>query len=715
MFGYENIQLSMAHSAVYLVIAILLIVLYSFYVYRFTIPQIEPLKKTLLVTLRVLALLVLCLILFEPILNLSKKLTLEPSNLVFIDNSRSIQIDDGTDRTSNVKKVLNDFSAYYSESNLSFNSFGNSVKDVSVDSLEEMKFSDGSTNLQEIFNYVKQSDRNIASVTLITDGVITSGSNPYYDAINLGIPVFTIGIGDTTQRKDVELKKVLHNDFLYAETPTIIIATISNKGFAGESVTATLYEDNKFISQQTVILSSAGIQNVSFDYKAQTSGEKKLSIVISSLKDEFTIANNKQVFYVNVLSNKIKVMLLASSPNADLTFIKNSLKRDESIEVNSIVQLSRDKFQDKLNYQSLDSADVLFLIGFPSDATPEELLNRVILKIKEDKVPYFLTLSAGVSINKLLRFGNELPFTFNQNFAGNREVQPYILPEQSTNPILQHPDKNFINSWNNLPPVLQPSVIFNPRIESKTLVQIKVNNSVVNSPLIISNNFSGKRSISVLAKDIWKWKLQIAPKGLDLFDSFIVNSLRWLKASEEQKLVKVKSSKKNFSQGERIEFSGEVFDESLNPISDAGIKIRISSDQNNYETDMQNVGPGLYEGSIIINETGDFSFSAEAIIDSRVLGKDNGSFNIGEIDIELTNPVMNFQFLSLLANDTGGEFFFPDDYSPLLNILKELKINSSKEKVVTSEITLWSDTWMLVIAVLLFSLEWFIRKRNGML
>jgi hypothetical protein len=233
--------------------------------------------------------------------------------------------------------------------------------------------------------------------------------------------------------------------------------------------------------------------------------------------------------------------------------------------------------------------------------------------------------------------------------------------------------------------------------------------------LILSNNFSGKRSISVLAKDIWKWKLQIAPKGLDLFDSFIVNSLRWLKASEEQKLVKVKSSKKNFSQGERIEFSGEVFDESLNPISDAGIKIKISSAKNKYETDMQNVGPGLYEGSIVINETGDFSFSAEAMTDSRILGKDNGSFNIGEIDIEMTNPVMNYSFLNLLANDTGGEFYLPDDYSPLLNKLKELKINSSKEKVVTSEITLWSDTWMLVIAVLLFSLEWFIRKRNGML
>jgi len=324
-------------------------------------------------------------------------------------------------------------------------------------------------------------------------------------------------------------------------------------------------------------------------------------------------------------------------------------------------------------------------------------------------------LSAGVNINKLSKLGNSLPFRFSQSSAGFREVQPFILPEQINNPIFQQADKNFLDNWNNLPPVSQPFLIFNPKIESKTLAQIKVNNAVVNSPLILSNNFSGKRSIAVLAKDIWKWKLQIAPKGLDLFDSFIVNSLRWLRAGEDQKLVKIKTSKKNFSQGERIEFSGEVFDESLAPISDAGIKIRISSAKNKYETDMQNIGPGLYEGSIIINETGDFSFTAEATSDSRVLGKDNGSFNIGEIDIELVNPVMNYPLLNLLAKESGGEFYFPDDYSPLLNKLKELKINSSKEKVVTSEITLWSDTWMLVIAILLFALEWFIRKRNGML
>ena len=305
MFGYEEINLSLVYPAVYFVLAFFLIAAYSYYVYRYTIPQIEKYKKILLTSLRVLALIALILILFEPILNLSSKLVLEPKNLVFIDNSGSIKIDDGTDREVKIRQIVDNLSGNSAADNLSFYEFGNSVNEVSIDSLEYLDFIDGSTNLQEIFNYLRNSDKNIASVTLLTDGVITSGSNPYYDAVNLGIPVYTIGIGDTTQRKDVELKKVLHNDFVYAETPTSIITTISNKGFAGESVTATLYEDNNQISQQNLILSNAGIQNISFDYTPKSAGEKKLSIELLNMKSEFTTANNKKIFYINVLSTTI--------------------------------------------------------------------------------------------------------------------------------------------------------------------------------------------------------------------------------------------------------------------------------------------------------------------------------------------------------------------------------------------------------------------------
>jgi hypothetical protein len=41
--------------------------------------------------------------------------------------------------------------------------------------------------------------------------------------------------------------------------------------------------------------------------------------------------------------------------------------------------------------------------------------------------------------------------------------------------------------------------------------------------------------------------------------------------------------------------------------------------------------------------------------------------------------------------------------------------SASKEKLIISEIRLWSDEWLLIIVILLFATEWFIRKRAGML
>jgi hypothetical protein len=76
---------------------------------------------------------------------------------------------------------------------------------------------------------------------------------------------------------------------------------------------------------------------------------------------------------------------------------------------------------------------------------------------------------------------------------------------------------------------------------------------------------------------------------------------------------------------------------------------------------------------------------------------------------------MNYEFLNLLSTQTNGKYFDPDQYEMLLNYLRRLNETSTKEKLVTSEIRLWSDQWFLIIIILLFATEWFIRKRNGML
>ncbi len=715
MFGYEEIGLNFAYPSIFLVTALLLLAAYSYYVYRFTIPLISKPKKFLLVSLRTLALLTIVIVFFEPVISFTKKITLEPVNLIFIDNSSSINIEDGTNRPETVKNIAADLSSNELIGNSEFFLFGNNVRGLSKDSLAKIDFTDGVTNITEVFNTLDDDETNYASIVIISDGVYTEGSNPTYKAANLPLPVFTIGIGDTTRRNDVEVSKVLFNDIVYAETPTSIIAAIQNKGFDGETVTVSLLENNQKIEEQNIVLSQSGIQNVSFNYTPKTSGEKKLSVLITNLSDEFTYANNKKIFYVNVLSNKIKVMILAGSPSTDLSFIKNALKSDENLTVNSLTQISADKFVEDINYSLVDSADLLFLVGFPGENTTDELLNIVQKNISEEKMPYFISFSSQTNIEKIKRLQQELPFSFNQPLGSYREVQPDILLAEINNPLLKHERTEVATNWNNLPPVLQPSINFTSKPGSKILSTIKLNNNPINIPLIVTRNFNGKRAVAVLAGDIWKWKLQTARKNLNLFDSFILNCVKWLNTTEEQDRISVKTSKRNYSPGEQIEFLARVSDESLNPLDEADIKVKISSSQNNYEVDMLNAGKGLYEGTLLLNETGDFVFQAEISREGMLLGKDEGSFNVGEIEIELINPVMNYGLLNLLASESNGSYYTSANYQELFNRLAEINKTTSKEKIVTSDVTLWSDEWLLVIAILLFSLEWFLRKRTGML
>ena len=715
MFGYEDISLHLAFPAFYFFLALILLGGYSYYVYRYTIPPVSKSKKIFLVSLRTIALLLLLFIFFEPVLTFTKKVILKPINLIFVDNSRSMRIDDGTKRENNAREISEAFLSSPITTDDEVFLFGDRVRELPEDSLVNLNFNDAVTNISQIFSSIDKAEKNYASITMITDGDVTSGSNSVYAAKNLGLPVFTIGIGDTSQIIDIAVRRVLSNELLYSETPTTIEATIQQTGLTGKSVMLSLLEDNVIVEQKNIIMDKAGIQNESFTYTPKTPGEKKLTVNVSHLPKEFSSANNSKVFYINVLSNKVRVMLLAGSPSSDAEFIKNSLKQDKNLNVKSLIQISDSKFAEANNNAFADSADVFFMIGIPGSNSPADLLNKVYNRIRNERIPFFIVITNGTDFNRLNNIQTELPFILKNRPTGFGNVQPYIAEENKNNPIIQNNAQNIMSSWNDLPPVYQPDYDFLPKPESNVIAKVKINNIVVNSPLIVSRSFSGRRSIAVLAGDIWKWKLQTVRKRHDLFDRFILNSLKWLNASDQNKRIKISTTKKNYSVGELIEFTGQVYDESLNPVTNAEVKINITADGKKYELEMQSTGNGLYEGQIRINEKGDYTFNGQVFLDGTQIGSSNGRFNVGDMNIEMVNTRMNYELLNLLANETNGEFVFAKDYQQVIDKIKDIYSRAVKDKILTSDLTLWSDEWLMILAIFLFSLEWFLRKRSGML
>ncbi len=716
MFNFEKINLSFFFNGVFFFIGLILLAAYAVYMYRYTLPPVNSAKKTILILLRTFALILLLFIIFEPVATLVKKVILQPVNLVFADDSRSIEIKDGTQRSENVRRFVEGLNNNDLIGSSELFTFGTRITPFSYDSLSRLSFSEGSTNFSKIISYIKDQKENIASISIISDGVITEGTNPLFTAEKLNIPVFTVGVGDTTKRNDIEIKNILHNEFIYAETPTTISATILNKGFGNKITAISLYENVNLLEQRTITLSGDGTQNETFSFTPKTGGEKKLTLELNNHEGEFTFENNKRVFYINVLSNKVKILIIAGSPSPDLSFIKNSLEEDKNLSVKSLTQVAANRFIEKNNPSvELDSAQIIILVGFPTKETGPELLNRVREAITSKGKPFFLLLEDNTDFNKLKNFQPELPFNIQNADNGVSEIQPVVPGSESENPLLQNNAQNPIDAWNNLPPVFITNSGVSVKPESEVVIKAKMNNIALNTPLIITRRLGSRRSVGVLASGIWRWKLQTATKQLNLFDSFIYNSVKWLKSFEEQKQVSIKTSKKLYARGEPVEFSAEVYDASYNPVTDAEAKIKIKNGDNTDEIILNSLGSGLYEGTYQTTRTGDFTFSGTASNNDKQVGSDGGSFNIGEVDIEQLDPKMNYEFLSSLADNTGGKFFNYTDMNELYPVLKKIQQNASREKTVISEIRLWSNEWLLIIVIILLGIEWFIRKQSGML
>lgn len=111
------------------------------------------------------------------------------------------------------------------------------------------------------------------------------------------------------------------------------------------------------------------------------------------------------------------------------------------------------------------------------------------------------------------------------------------------------------------------------------------------------------------------------------------------------------------------------------------MKVNINAQNSKDELILNSIGAGLYEGSVSLSTNGDYYFSGNASLNGKMLGNDNGTFNIGDIDIEMIDSRMNYEFLSLLSNQTKGIFYSPGDINSLIVKLNELNLSASKKNL----------------------------------
>lgn len=719
----NNYQLLINGNWFYLILFILIsggIALFSYYR---TVPPISNTKRNFLILLRTLAIALLLFALFKPILSKVNSKILEPKLAILIDNSKSMTVKDASiNRSEQLEDLLN---------KLELDRIDNVVYSFNetltyVDDLDSIVYNGELTNIENSINSLKQQiiEENFQAALIISDGAFNNGSNPIYSAESFGKPIFTIGIGDSSSPKDLLVDNMITNEIAYINNILPVNVNLSFSNIEPQKTKAILFDNQTPVDTLEFEIENAiGAQSLLFDFKPQEAGTRNIRVVLENLEGEISYINNSSSTFVKVLDNKKIISIFAGAPSPDLSFLKKELLKNEGVEINEYVQKNKSQFYIEPNSEKIQESDLIIMTDFPNQYTPDNVMG-IINKNLQEETPLFFMAGYNTDYNKLKNIESYLPFRISsfaqKEFGVNQKLSSISL----NSPIYRISGKEKdLEMWNSLPPVFRTEVFVSLNPEAEMLAKTSVNDIELNEPFLVASNFQNRKVLALMAYGLYRWKMMDYASNLslgsdpeyDIYSIFVNNAVKWLSVNEDKNPVQIKSIKDNYSEGDKVEIVAEVYDASYVPLDDAAVTVKVNKGTESRDLILNSIGNGRYLGSIEGLSTGEYYFNGEAILNNNKLGDDDGRFNIGESPIEFRNLRMQAGLLNSISERTAGKFYLPDNIKTLIDDIKSHNGFQAKTITTKDDLTLWDSVWLLVIAILLFSIEWFIRKRAGLI
>lgn len=718
-----NIEIIQQLNWLFTALFILLLTLLAWFIYRRTNPIVPPVIKNLLTFLRWAALVLLLWVILEPIIRFIFFQN-EPATIaVLVDNSASMSLDDdGRKRTDKVREFLTGpvFKSLEHQYNLEVWPFSTRLSDAEISDYDAIRYDGSGTDIQTALEQLAgaMAEKYWTATILLSDGVYNTGSNPVHYASEMGHPIYPIAIGDPAPKKDLLIVDVLANEITYVDNQSPVSVRVRNIGYENLRTTVSLKSGAAIIASQEVQFSSSPSEKtLQLQFTPTQEGVQKYLLEIRNQLDEATLKNNSQAFYTKVLKNKIKVAVLAGAPSPDVTFFTRVLKAEENLETRLYVEKSDGSFYLNPVLSDLAETDILCFINFPTSQTSNQIINQLVQVCQQRVRPIFLLVGNRIDNERLQKFYEFLPINGRllAKNAGLITIQAASL--RSDHPILafvNNPEDNS-GSIQHLPPVYQNFSANNFWPDAQVLLiadEAQEANARARAPVLAVRQFGRQKSAAILVHQLWRWDLMMWGIGKDnkSYARLITHCIKWLASGNDEKRVRISTNKQKYHNREEIYLSAQVYTEDFRPASDAAVTAVIGNDNKTTQVTLKSVGDGFYQAVAAVLEPGDYLCSVKAEKAGGLLGADTTRFTVGEFNLEMQDVRMNAELLQNLARNSGGKLLATSETNLLLNELKypDRKIERN------SELELFNNKFLFLLIVGFLSLEWFLRKRKGM-
>ena len=378
--GFQEIVLGRPEWFYTVVMVAVLLAVFTFWSYR---RSSMPLKwKALAVGLRLVGIALLLFCLLEPMGSLQRPKSQANVFAVLMDNSQSMGIlmqEAAKSGRLDLEPGLGDEAAWQRKLADDFR-VRRYIFDAALEPVDTFVGRNPVGNESALFQSLKSlGDRYqgqpLAGVLLFSDGNATD-RKPEQDLSSLGFPIYPVRIGTSINQRDVSIQSTTTRQSDFETSPVTVHASVTHKGFQGETVAVDLLDGtNKRLQSQSIKLKSDGEPvPVEFRFRPEKSGVQGFQVVVrresatnelieterSDKNVEVTLGNNRRFQVVDRGRGPYRILYLAGRPNWEFKFLKRALDEDIEIRLTSLIRIARKEPKFSFRDSKVDTSNPLF-------------------------------------------------------------------------------------------------------------------------------------------------------------------------------------------------------------------------------------------------------------------------------------------------------------------------------------------------------------------
>jgi hypothetical protein len=682
-------------SPAYILVCAILGLAFAFILYKANHPWSKTWNQILFAVRAVLASFLLFLLL-GPIVKQINNLFEKPLFVLVYDNSASVKETADSTALGVLINKMNETASMLREQGY----------DVRINDLE------GSETETPVFNATKSDlsgalrkissrfeGNKVSGMLLVSDGIYNEGISPLYGAYNF--PVYTIGLGDTTQRTDVFIRDIAYNKIVYQGNKFPLRVEVMVKNLEPQSIHVSLLQRGKVLDQQSK--SSEGDQLLVYDFQplAEEQGIQKLDIQVEVKAGESNTRNNRASVFIEVVEGKKKILMLASSPHPDIKALREVVDKNPNYEF--LLHIPGVEEQEP----AVLKPDQIDLAIFHQSPDLRGKTRDIFQQFVASKTSMFLIVGSQTDLQQVAKQNMPIKFEvaprdYDEVIPGTNQTFSQFLISPETNAIIQ-----------NYPPVSVPFGKMKIPGNVTSLLYQRVGNMTTEKPLLFMEIEDSRKICVMMGEGLWRWKLNEFDRfeNAEAFDEIFGKLIQYLSTTDDKRKFRSYPVKQEFSDTEAVVFESQVYNDIFEPVYGNTVDIELTEESGGKLKYAYTISPGNVRYQIGGLKEGVYRYKSKTALNQKT-EEVSGEFAVIQRQAELQNLTADFDLLRKLSANTGGNFYPISTFDRLKTELQKTEAKSiiHSEESYNALINL---KWIFWILLLMISLEWFARKYLG--